>query len=210
MTTVTNYNYPKISAKQLAEIKHIILVACSPKLGVDDGNNIKRKNLNTLKQYFDGPNPQLHPDTLITENFTCLMLCAYYKFNDGVKFLLKCGASSNYKNNDGLSPLHISSQVGHPIACLELLKNKADINSMTKIKQTPMMFVCQNGDEMTSDLLLEHEPVLTVKDDHNKTCVDYAREHNHPELVSKINHIIYQAMIPTNNNLPSSKTSTKI
>lgn len=116
-----------------------------------------------------------------------------------LKALIEAGANPNAKIGTGITALHNAIYGRHESLVLELLKIKADVNSQTNIKTTPLMTAVHMGLPNICSLLISHGANPFLQDNDGKTALSYAAK----------NKEFLKQMICGSFHLPESKTSSQ-
>lgn len=152
------------------------------------------KALIILNKYYNKNNPIFDINISLPglNTFTPLDMACFSGSTKIVEFLLKNGAKPN-GDNEYTIPLHLASARNHMGCVYYLLKYGADINKPNKVGQTGLMRACEAGhNDMVQLFLLNNlgirpEIMVTCKD--GLTCLDYALNQEHYEIIQIIEHI---------------------
>lgn len=98
--------------------------------------------------------------------------------------LIENGASINFKNTDGMTPLLLSSKSGFTKMVILLLKNNAQINIKNNAGMTPLMFASKNGYSGIATLLLKNEADINTKNNAGMTPLLFASKYGFLDIAS--------------------------
>ena len=123
-------------------------------------------------------NKLINSDTNIEDS--PLFQAIYTKNKNKIKELLDNGENPNVKILDGITPLHLAINKKDEIIIEYLLKHKANPNSKTIVDgQTPVHLAAINcSNEKILKLLIKYGGLFDIKDNNNKTALDYIKEIN--------------------------------
>lgn len=156
-----------------------------------------------LNKYYSKNNPILDINQPLPKCGTFTPLCtAVWQGNTKiVELLLQNGANPNHTLDNMTIPLHLAVAKGHEAVTYYLLKFGADINQASTTGQTAIMRACEtNGVEVIKILLHDSwtiAPNIFQKSKDNKTCTDFALEHNNKDAARLIEFKRLQGIIPT-------------
>lgn len=125
----------------------------------------------------------------LNSGWTLLLYAASYAQPDVVEHLINKGANPNI-HYDGFTPLmalsnSASSSPQKRFQCLKyLLDSHANIESVSKIKETALMFACKMQEIDFVSELLEHTKDLNCYDSEQKTALFYAVADNRYEIAN--------------------------
>jgi ankyrin repeat protein len=136
----------------------------------------------------------VHPDSIIVDKelgTTLLFYAAAWGPHDLLEELLRHGASVNYRNNGGMTPLHLAAPAGRVRGVEILLAHDADPNARmanddgpTPLHLVAGMFAMYPEERLTiAELLLRSGADATLKRRDGKTPGDIAREGGHERLL---------------------------
>ncbi len=115
--------------------------------------------------------------------FTAIKKDRTYKV---VKYLLENGASSNLET-DGLTPLMYATAYQKHAIIKELIAHKADVNFISKEKQSAVIFAIKGRDAKALQILVDNgaDPSIKIKDDYS--AIDLAKEENIKDIMEVLN-----------------------
>ena len=121
-----------------------------------------------------------------------LFQAIYAKNKNKIKKLLDNGENPNAKILDGITPLHLAINKKDEIIIEYLLKHKANPNSKTIVDgQTPVHLAAINcSNEKILKLLIKYGGLFDIKDNNNKTALDYIKEINDIQVYNNIKKLI--------------------
>jgi hypothetical protein len=108
------------------------------------------------------------------------------------KYLLENGANPNLVT-DGLTPLMYAVAYQNHTIIKELITHKADVNFMSKEKQSAIIFAIKGRDAEALQLLADNgaDPSIKIRDDYS--AIDLAKEENIKEILKVLN-VPYQGV----------------
>ncbi|XP_062605992.1 uncharacterized protein LOC134267803 [Saccostrea cucullata] len=106
---------------------------------------------------------------LFDETVTPLMVTSLYGHCSIVLFLLRHGASANFRNQDGFSSLHEACQEGHLEVIKTLLAFDANVNLKDNDGETPIFLACRYGFIDIIDHLLNNGAEIDLQDSQGLT-----------------------------------------
>jgi ankyrin repeat protein len=101
-------------------------------------------------------------------------------------FLLKWGATYDWKDNLGLTPLHLAARTGLTDMVEALVKRGVKPDLLGRSKITPLMLACQEGQLDVVDWLVDQKQKLDRKDAQGDTAMIYACRGGHTQVVSRL------------------------
>ena len=101
-------------------------------------------------------------------------------------YLLENGANPNLET-DGLTPLMYATAYQKHAVIKELIAHKADVNFISKEKQSAVIFAIKGRDAKTLQILVENgaDPSIKIKD--NYSAIDLAKEENIKAIMDVLN-----------------------
>ncbi|CAF2103009.1 unnamed protein product [Rotaria magnacalcarata] len=119
------------------------------------------------------------------EGNTTLHLAAYYDAIDVVHYLLEEEyADSHCRSYSGYQPIHYAAERGHTQSVQILLKKSPDlVNQQTNQLLTPLHLAAQIGSLGTIQILILYGANLQSKDQYGLTCLHFACQNNHINVV---------------------------
>ena len=108
------------------------------------------------------------------------------------KYLLENGANTNLVT-DGLTPLMYAVAYQNHTIVKELITHMADVNFMSKEKQSAIIFAIKGRDAKALQLLVDNgaDPSIKIRDDYS--AIDLAKEENIKEILKVLN-VPYQGV----------------
>jgi len=118
-----------------------------------------------------------------------------------IRHLIKCGASVNETDKNGVTPLHRAARFRSPVAAKELIASGADVNAVDKrTGSTPLhRVVTHTGAPSTAGkedraielarLLLFHGADVRIKNQNGKLAIDYVKNAEFREVFAAHNAI---------------------
>ncbi|KFP70703.1 PREDICTED: ankyrin repeat and SOCS box protein 3-like [Acanthisitta chloris] len=102
-----------------------------------------------------------------------------------MKVLLEKGASKNYRDDFGITPLFVAAQYGQLESLRLLVSHGADINCQAKDKATPLLIAAQEGHLECVKLLLTAgaDPNLYCNEDNWQLPIHAAAEMGHAKIL---------------------------
>ena len=117
-----------------------------------------------------------------SQNYLSLA-CEYGHAN--IATLLLSKGSRLVSNNDGLSPLHLSSREGHAEICQILLENGADINLTDNLKKwSPIFYAAAEGHIECVSTLIRYGCTINLKDDNDWIPWTHALYRGHVDIAN--------------------------
>ena len=106
-------------------------------------------------------------------------------------YLIEHGANIHLQDKDGFACLHDAAEGGHVEIVSKLLavgakENPDYVNARNNSGTTPLMITCSNGHVNVATYLVEHGANIHLQDKNGFTCLHYASERGHVEVVSKL------------------------
>ena len=122
---------------------------------------------------------------------TPLMVICYNGHMNVATYLVECGANIHLQDKNGDTCLHAAAQGGHVEVVSKLLglgakENKDYVNARNNSGTTPLMITCYNGHMNVATYLVEHGANIHLQDKNGNTCLHYAAQRGHVEVVSKL------------------------
>ncbi|KAG2778909.1 hypothetical protein PC129_g1411 [Phytophthora cactorum] len=97
-----------------------------------------------------------------------------------VRLLLNAGANPAHQNKQAHSPLHYLSAFCRDRQLLrDIIANGADVNAKSMKLNTPMHFAAMNGNEVATQVLLEHGASASVINEDKRSVVYLAKKWRH-------------------------------
>ncbi|ETL93748.1 hypothetical protein F441_08479 [Phytophthora nicotianae CJ01A1] len=97
-----------------------------------------------------------------------------------VRLLLNAGANPAHQNKQAHSPLHYLSAFCRDRQLLrDIITNGADVNAKSMKLNTPMHFAAMNGNEVATQVLLEHGASASVINEDKRSVVYLAKKWRH-------------------------------
>lgn len=172
------------------EVKEII-DACNGETLNKDKIPCHIASIEKLRHYFDTSNNKyydINQPLPGQAGWTVLAFATFAKKPEEVKQILAMGADPNVTINNAITPLQIAASEGYDSICTSLLKRKAAIDAQSAKGRTAMMGACQNGRTKVVKTLIPYGPKPLIKDNDGKTCLDYAQENGHYDIVRIIDY----------------------
>ena len=129
------------------------------------------------------------PNLEVQRGVTPLMLACYKKYYNIVKMLLQKGACVNTQSaldSDGITALHVASNINDIQLVNILLSVDADINIQDAHGKTPMHNACANGNEELVQCFLLKKPNLNLCDKKGKSPLHAAIDSKNPQVVKTL------------------------
>ena len=106
-------------------------------------------------------------------------------------YLVKHGANIHLQDEDGDTCLHLAAEKGHVEVVSKLLalgekENPDYVNARNNSGTSPLMLTCSNGHMNVATYLVEHGANIHLQDEDGDTCLNYAAQMGHVEVVSKL------------------------
>ena len=98
--------------------------------------------------------------------------------------LQESSAATNYRDKEGLTPLHEAAGFGQVEVATLLLKANADVNAINNKGLTPLHMAASAGQAGMVSLLLAHKANVALKAIDGSTPLHSAASHGHTEVVS--------------------------
>lgn len=86
-----------------------------------------------------------------------------------VRFLERHGADIYAENNYSLNMLHVASQGNQPSTIVYFIEKHIDINSVDRVKSTPLHWACYAGAENAVSYLIAYGADPNLQDDDGYT-----------------------------------------
>ena len=128
------------------------------------------------------------------DGFTPLGLAVFFGQTESVKALLDAGADVNLASREAMkvTPLASASAARQLEIARLLIAHGADVNARAASDFTPLHESAASGKLDFAQLLLEHGADVNAKTTDGKTPLDYAREHNHEEMVELLTRPVHE------------------
>ena len=122
---------------------------------------------------------------------TLLMITCYNGHMNVATYLVEHGANIHLQDKNGDTCLHYAAEGGHVEIVTKLLalgaKEKQDyVNARNNSGTTPLMRTCYHGHMNVATYLIKHGANIHLQDKNGDTCLHYAAERGHVEVVSKL------------------------
>jgi uncharacterized protein len=119
------------------------------------------------------------------EGFTPLGLAAFFGHAETVEALLAAGADANLTSRESMKmpPLGSAMAVQRNDIARTLIEHGANVNGKAVNDLTALHTAAARGNLEAAKLLLDHGADINASSTDGKTPLDYAREHNHSEMV---------------------------
>ena len=106
-------------------------------------------------------------------------------------YLVEHGANIHLQDKDGCTCLHFAAEGGRVEMVTKLLgigvkENQDYVNARNHSGSTPLMRTCYNGHVNVATYLVEQGANIHLQDEDGDTCLHYAAEGGHVEVVSKL------------------------
>ena len=116
--------------------------------------------------------------------------CSYGNMNVAT-YLVDHGANIHLQDKNGNTCLHFAAEKGHVEVVSKLLglgakENPDYVNATKHSGTTPLMITCYNGHMNVATYLVEHGANVLLQDKNGNTCLHFAAEKGHVEVVSKL------------------------
>lgn len=140
-----------------------------------------------------------------TNDLTMMHIAAAFNVPKMVTILMNFGADVDCKDSNGWSALHYSAHRGHQKVLFLLLHGKSTINSITNLKQTPLLLAAMNGHDCCVKALLyfaDHTCMsldLNAQDFEGNTALIYATQAGFESIVDGL--LEYRAKVSVKNNI---------
>jgi len=89
--------------------------------------------------------------------------------DDAVRDLLQAGANVEYKNKDGMTPLHIACEKNHTSITRMLIKAGANVNAKDNGGKTPLHLACEKNHKYIAEILITAHANVNAQDDDGRT-----------------------------------------
>jgi uncharacterized protein len=129
-------------------------------------------------------------ETRTANGDTALMIAAYKGNKAAVNALLNKEAEPN---RPGWTALHYAAAIGNNDIVQALLDKAAYIDAESPNKTTPIMMAARAGHILTVKLLLDEGADATLKNDQGMTAIDFARRHEHNDIVEGLTYRLKKA-----------------
>ena len=96
---------------------------------------------------------------------------------EAIEFLVNHGANIEAVDSDNKTPLHYAAKKDENLVIANyLLDRGARVNTTYSKHQTPLIIAAKKGALVLVKLLLDHGANITIRDNDQKSALDYARE----------------------------------
>ena len=124
-------------------------------------------------------------DLSTTEGFTALHYATLKNNIKEVEFLINNHATIDIADGADQTPLHDAAKKDTRIDILTLLlDHKASINALDIYGQTPLIDAARKNAIANTYFLLTRGADASIRDIHNNTALDYARDRNYQEIIN--------------------------
>lgn len=194
MIKQTKVNQQNLSKEAVNEI----LEACNRKIKNSEGKEDAQEGIKIFKKYFDKTRDHYDIDKPLPGQgeWNPLAFATFFGKAEEVKALLTLGANSKIKLNNDITVLHVAATEGKPVLCNYYLRGGVDVNSQSKLGQTPMMNACEAGHLDVVKILLNAKPNIMIKDNDALTCLDYGQKEQHYSIISYIEYFYLENKLP--------------
>lgn len=96
------------------------------------------------------------------------------------------GLMINFKNKEGLTPLHLACQQGQVAVVKMLMDHGAQVDPATHEQKTPLHYACENNNKTIARILLSHKANINAKTFEGWTPLHYAVQGNFASLVTEL------------------------
>ena len=135
-----------------------------------------------------------NPDYVNSRNnsgTTPLMITCYNGHVNVATYLVEHGANIHLQDEDGDTCLHCAAGRGHIEVVSKLLavgakENPDYVNARNNSGITPLMITCYNGHMNVATYLVEHGANIHLQDEDGDTCLHFAAQRGHVEVVSQL------------------------
>ena len=103
-----------------------------------------------------------------------------------MELLLSHGADVNMQNNEGFSPLMITSKYGHSDVITILLDKGAEVNMQSNNGWSSLMAACKNGHNDVVKTLLEKGAKVNLQNYHGWSSLIAASHYGHNDIVNTL------------------------
>eukprot|EP00164_Ancoracysta_twista_P014139 GFYU01022903.1.p1 GENE.GFYU01022903.1~~GFYU01022903.1.p1 ORF type:complete len:525 (+),score=103.74 GFYU01022903.1:173-1747(+) len=117
---------------------------------------------------------------------TPIMYAVKYGSKDAVSILMKYGAASHLKNNQGKSALHWGAISGQAFILRQLIGNNTDLEVIDQNRNTPLMLAALYGNLSATQLLLQQGAFLKTRNKDGYIALHFAAELGHYRVVAAI------------------------
>lgn len=123
-------------------------------------------------------------DMVTSFGATPLTEASFFGFTSIISMLWGAGADINHQDNDGLTPLHITSIYDHLESAKLLVSLGAELDTLTyRDGNTALIFAAYYASPGLVQLLVDAGAGLAITNAYNGTALDYALERNNTEVV---------------------------
>jgi len=144
--------------------------------------------MKVFKTLLEAPGVNIEAKAFNGDN--ALMVACYKGNTAAVKALIAKGAEVN---RQGWTPLHYAAASGNNEIVQILLDKSAYIDAESPNKTTPLMMAARAGQIYTVKLLLDEGADATLKNDLSMTAIDFARLHDHRDIVEGLSYRLKKA-----------------
>lgn len=118
------------------------------------------------------------------EGRTLLMQAIHYKaYKCALKLLSTQSSQSNIADAKGKTALHYAIKANNSELVNVLSLNTMLVNQADNLGRTPLIYACQKNALESTKILIEHKADAAIRDQHQKTALHYAVEHDDLHLV---------------------------
>lgn len=127
-------------------------------------------------------------DAVAANGWTALMIASVKGFTDVARLLLEHGAEPNQADVYSWTPLMraVYEQRSRVVRLL-VQDERTRINQRGENGVTALHLAVLNGDPDTVEMLLSHGADPAIKDNSDRTALDFARQNNHPGVLRLMN-----------------------
>lgn len=112
----------------------------------------------------------------ISTGETALHIAAARQDTRWIRFLTQKGANPNLVDKEGVTPLEISTRIGHVEGVTALLDAGARVDPVTSTGETPLIFAVHKRDVPMVKVLLEHGANPDRTDNSGRSARDYVAQ----------------------------------
>lgn len=175
-----------------------ILNACARKIKNENGKEDSSESYKIFLKYFNSKNPLLDINQPIAGQgkWTPLAFATYFGKTDEVAQLLSLGAKPDIELDKKMTVLHMAATQGKEILCTYFLKKNCNIDAQCEKGTTPLMRASEAGNFDIVRALLPYSPNILLRDNENKSCIEYCREAECYDIIRYINSYHLNATLP--------------